>query len=704
MIAIIDYSGGNVASVRNAVQKLGYECVVTSDPDVILQSDKVIFPGQGRAAPAMKDLKKLGLDKVIKNIKTPFLGICLGMQLLLPFSEEDDTECLGIIPGRVRKFLAAEVKVPQIGWNTVTQTRTDLLFSTVYDTISVYFVNSYYVDVEPKYALGQSAYGQTNYVTVIKRDNYYGTQFHPEKSGPLGVQLLRNFCQLGEDKTQPSLIIPAIDIIGGKCVRLSQGDYSKKTVYDNNLVKVAESFVDTGVEYLHIIDLDGAKKGQPVNNETISKIVAKVSVPVQVGGGIRTAEQAKTYLESGVQRVILGTSALSDPAMIQEIIAEYGPGRVVISIDGQDGQIAIKGWQEVTDKSVLEFLPELKKLGVTTIIYTDIKRDGTLKGPNFTMIEKVLEQPFKVIIAGGVSTNEQAQQLNEMEAYGVIVGKALYEQKFDLVQAVSDIPSFKPTGLNVKPTNDVSKRLIACLDVAEGRVVKGEQYKNFRDAGDPVAVSKAYSDMGIDELSLLDIKATVENREAMYKLIEDVAREINIPIMVAGGVKTVENVKSLLNAGADKVGIETAAVLDPDLIEAAAQEFGSQCIVISITPKRQGDSWELYIKGGREATGIDAIEFCREMERRGAGELLVNSLDRDGTKAGYDLKLLRAITKAVNIPVIASSGAGKLEHFLEAFVVGKADAALAASLFHYREIEVPELKKYLADNGMPVRM
>ncbi|NQV12693.1 MAG: imidazole glycerol phosphate synthase subunit HisF [Parcubacteria group bacterium] len=291
-----------------------------------------------------------------------------------------------------------------------------------------------------------------------------------------------------------------------------------------------------------------------------------------------------------------------------------------------------------------------------------------------------------------------------MEAYGVIVGKALYEQKFDLVQAVSDIPSFKPTGLNVKPTNDVSKRLIACLDVAEGRVVKGEQYKNFRDAGDPVAVSKAYSDMGIDELSLLDIKATVENREAMYKLIEDVAREINIPIMVAGGVKTVENVKSLLNAGADKVGIETAAVLDPDLIEAAAQEFGSQCIVISITPKRQGDSWELYIKGGREATGIDAIEFCREMERRGAGELLVNSLDRDGTKAGYDLKLLRAITKAVNIPVIASSGAGKLEHFLEAFVEGKADAALAASLFHYREIEVPELKKYLADNGMPVRM
>ncbi|MBU1177632.1 imidazole glycerol phosphate synthase subunit HisF [Patescibacteria group bacterium] len=251
----------------------------------------------------------------------------------------------------------------------------------------------------------------------------------------------------------------------------------------------------------------------------------------------------------------------------------------------------------------------------------------------------------------------------------------------------------------------LTKRIIACMDVAEGRIVKGEKYTNFRDAGDPIAVAKEYSDMGVDELVFLDIKASVENRETTYNLVKKVAQEINIPFAVAGGVKTVEDVKNLLNSGADKVGIETAAVLNPDLINQAAEKFGSQCIVVSISPKRQdGSGWELYIKGGREATGVDAIGFSQDMAKRGAGELMVNSMDQDGTRAGYDLELLRAISDSVSIPVIASSGAGKMEHFLQAFQEGKADAALAASIFHYREIEVPELKKYLARNGIPVRL
>lgn len=243
------------------------------------------------------------------------------------------------------------------------------------------------------------------------------------------------------------------------------------------------------------------------------------------------------------------------------------------------------------------------------------------------------------------------------------------------------------------------------MDVAEGRIVKGEKYKNLRDAGDPIEAAKIYSDMGVDELVFLDVKASVDNRETTYNLVKKVAQKINIPFTVAGGVRTVEDVKNLLNSGADKVGIETAAVLNPDLINEASEKFGSQCIVVSISPKRKPDGgWELYIKGGREATGVDAIEFSKDMEKRGAGELMVNSMDQDGTKAGYDLKLLRAISEAVNIPVIASSGAGKMEHFKEAFVEGKSDAALAASLFHYGEIEVPELKKYLADNNISVRI
>lgn len=250
----------------------------------------------------------------------------------------------------------------------------------------------------------------------------------------------------------------------------------------------------------------------------------------------------------------------------------------------------------------------------------------------------------------------------------------------------------------------LTKRIIACMDIADGRVKKGVGFKDLQDAGDPVELAKKYSRDGIDELIFLDVLATIENRATLLKLVSQVAKEINIPFAVGGGIKTIQDIKDLLNAGADKVSIGSAAINNPVLVSQAVQEFGSQCIVISVDPKRDGDSWKMYIKGGREKTNVDAIEFCKDMEKRGAGELLVNSLDKDGTKIGYDIELLSAIGEATNLPVIASSGAGKKEDFLEVFNKTKVSAALAASLFHYGEIGIKELKEYLKNNNITIRI
>ncbi len=250
----------------------------------------------------------------------------------------------------------------------------------------------------------------------------------------------------------------------------------------------------------------------------------------------------------------------------------------------------------------------------------------------------------------------------------------------------------------------LTKRIIACMDIAGGRVKKGVGFKDLQDAGDPVELAKKYSKEGVDELVFLDVLATVENRGALLKLVSQVAKEINIPFVVGGGVKTIQDIKYLLNAGADKVSIGSTAINNPNLVNQAVQEFGSQCIVISVDTKREGNSWKMYIRGGREKIEVDAIEFCKDMEKRGAGELLVNSLDKDGAKTGYDIELLNAIEKITNLPIIASSGAGKREDFLEVFEKTDVNAALAASLFHYGEIKVEDLKQYLNENNIKIRI
>ncbi len=539
-------------------------------------------------------------------------------------------------------------------------------------------------------------------------------------------------------------IIPAIDIIDGKCARLTQGNFAKPTVYSISPVEIAKKFENNGAKFLHIVDLDGAKSGFPVNAEIIFAIVKSVNVPVQVGGGIRTYQQAKTYLENGIEKIILATVTIENQNLLERLVKVFGNSRIAVSVDIKDGEVATRGWLKKGNKPVSDIVSLLKKIGIRYLIVTDISKDGLLAGPNFDLSRQFIKEGFKVIAAGGVSSLSDIEEFNKLGAFAVIVGKAIYEDKIAL----------GPAQKAVDYKNELAKRIIPCLDVKNGRVVKGTHFRDLRDAGDPVELGKRYCELGADELVFLDIAAGIENRKTFCELVKKIAKEINIPFTVGGGILCLEDIKTLLNAGADKVSIGSAAVKEPDLVKRAAKYFGSQCIVISVDAKRKGKSWKIhpvkqpssrtfgslpgfasikkvrseanvvsgapyypavsgisaglsywvYIKGGTEETEIDAIKFSEQMEQLGAGELLVNSLDRDGTKKGFDLELLRSITDSVNIPVIASSGAGSEHDFLDVFQKTGVDAALAASIFHEQEIDIGKLKKFLFDNNITVRL
>ena len=270
----------------------------------------------------------------------------------------------------------------------------------------------------------------------------------------------------------------------------------------------------------------------------------------------------------------------------------------------------------------------------------------------------------------------------------------------------------------------LAKRIIPCLDVTNGRVVKGVNFVELRDAGDPVEIARRYDEQGADELTFLDITATSDGRDVILHIIEAVAAQVFIPLTVGGGVREVADVRRLLNAGADKVSINTSAVQNPDLVAEASGRYGSQCIVVAIDAKRvdpqgnakrvdpkgdakkkaEGAGWEVYTHGGRKPTGLDVVEWARKMQQLGAGEILLTSMDRDGTKAGFDLALTRAVCEAVDVPVIASGGVGTLEHFASGILEGRADAVLAASVFHYGELSVRQVKEYMATRGKEVRL
>ena len=250
----------------------------------------------------------------------------------------------------------------------------------------------------------------------------------------------------------------------------------------------------------------------------------------------------------------------------------------------------------------------------------------------------------------------------------------------------------------------LAKRIIPCLDIAEGRVVKGVNFVNLRDAGDPVEVARRYDEQGADELAFLDIRASVENRGLLYEMVNAVADQVFIPLTVGGGVNSVDDVRALLNAGADKVSINTAAVRDPDLVAEASAHFGAQCIVAAIDAKKCAvDEWQVYIHGGRTPTGLDVVQWAADVAQAGAGEILLTSMDRDGARNGFDLRLTRAVVDAVDVPVIASGGVGSLQHLIEGVTVGGADAVLAASVFHYGEFTIAQAKTAMRAAGIEIR-
>lgn len=486
------------------------------------------------------------------------------------------------------------------------------------------------------------------------------------------------------------IIIPAIDILDGECVRLIKGDFKTAKVYSVEPLVMAKRFEREGAKMIHIVDLDATKGGLSNNRDLILTIRKKIKIPLQVGGGIRSFDLAEKYLKSGINRIVMGTFASANPALIRSLIAKFGSQRIVVALEIKKGKIAVKGWQKTIEKKYLDFAKELKSLGVSEILFTDVDKDGTMSEPNFEAIKKITDMGFNVIASGGIANLKSINKLKSNGVYGAIIGKALYEGRLTMKDILG-------------PISDLTKRIIPCLDVMNGRVVKGVSFENLKDAGNPVKLGKKYSEEGADELVFLDITASKENRDMLFEVVSKVAQNVFIPFTVGGGIKNIDEIRKLLRLGADKISLNSSAILNPNLITQAAKAFGRQCVVVAIDAKKVEGRYKVFLKGGSEETKLEAVEWAKEAEKVGAGEILLTSMDRDGGKAGYDNELLRMVSEAVKIPVIASGGAGSPEDIKLALSEGKADAALIASLFHYGEFSIRQVKDFLLINGIVIR-
>ncbi len=492
-----------------------------------------------------------------------------------------------------------------------------------------------------------------------------------------------------------------MDIREGKVVRLTQGDFSKQITYSNDPVAILRQFIKAGAWWMHIINLDGALKGDFRNNLSyrvilnLIKLSKQAGIKVQIGGGIRSIETIEELIDQGTDRIILGTIAFDDDKLL-EILSKQYRSKIAIALDSSNKTIRTKGWQFDTNLDIFKVFSKLENLGIQDFIVTDIMKDGTSTGLNtnlYVELKKEKKPNTRIIASGGISSIGDVVKALEY-ADGVIVGKALYNRNIPLKLLSSFLDDLHKSRL--------VKRIIPCLDVKNGRVVKGVKFKNLRDSGDPVDLARYYNENGADELVFLDISATLEGRKSMLNTIRSVAEEIFIPLTVGGGIKTIEDMTVIIKAGAEKVSINSAAINDPNLITKGAIKFGSQSIVVAIDAKKKGESWEVYSHSGTKPTGLDVLEWVKKVVDKGAGELLVTSMDRDGTNSGYDLDLIRCITDIVSVPVIASGGAGNKEHFKEAINNG-AEAVLAASLFHFNLLRIQDLKEFLNAHDVLVR-
>ena len=503
------------------------------------------------------------------------------------------------------------------------------------------------------------------------------------------------------------ILFPAVDLKNGQCVRLEQGDMTRATVFNLDPAAQARAFAAQGFEYLHVVDLDGAFAGKPMNALAVEAMLKAVTMPVQLGGGIRDLKTVEAWLDKGIARVIIGTAAVRDPELVKNAARKF-PGRVAVGLDARDGKVAVEGWAETSQVTALEIAQRFEDAGVAAIIFTDIARDGMLKGLNLDATVALAERiSIPVVASGGFASIEDVKALLEPRARklaGAIAGRALYDGRVSA--------KWKPVFRNdhaQKETLMFKVRVIPCLDVKDGRVVKGVNFVDLRDAGDPVEAAIAYDAAGADELCFLDITATHENRGTMLDVVRRTAEACFMPLTVGGGVRTVDDIKMLLRAGADKVSINSAAVSRREFVKEGAEKFGEQCIVVAIDAKRVkrgggGERWEIFTHGGRNSTGIDAIEYAQEVVSLGAGEILLTSMDRDGTRQGFDLPLTQAIADSVPVPVIASGGVGNLDHLVDGIRQGHATAVLAASIFHFGEFTIRQAKDHMVRAGLPMRL
>jgi len=486
-------------------------------------------------------------------------------------------------------------------------------------------------------------------------------------------------------------VIPSLDLLGGQVVRLLHGDFAKVTAYGDPESVLDSLDVPCGSR-LHLVDLEASRSGRPIELDVVRRL-AKRDLRVQVGGGIRSLSDARAWIDAGAAKVVMGTVAADSPAVLREIVEALGPARVIAAIDVRDGIVRVNGWESDARATLAEVLARVEALRIAEALITDINKDGAMRGPSFALYRS-LQTKLRIIASGGVSTLGDVVSLSRIRSVGAcVIGRALLDRRVQLSEARA----------RVARPNAIPERIIPCLDVRDGRVVKGVNFVDIRDAGDPVECAARYEAEGADELVILDISATDANRTTALETVHRVSESLFIPLTVGGGVRTIEDFRALLRAGADRVAINTAALRDPQLIADCAREFGVQAVVLSCDAKRIGDHFEAMVRSGKESSGVDAVAWCKQAEELGTGEILLTSVDRDGTNAGYDIELLRAVTSVVRISVIASGGAGALEHFRDAIEAGGARAVLAASLFHDHRLSIGDVKDYLAHQGIPVR-
>ena len=451
-------------------------------------------------------------------------------------------------------------------------------------------------------------------------------------------------------------------------------------------------------------------------------ILAEVGdeIPVQLGGGIRDLDTIERYLDDGLSYIIIGTAAVKNPGFMRDACSAFG-GHIIVGLDAKDGKVATDGWSKLTGHEVADLAKKFEDYGVEGIIYTDIGRDGMLTGVNIEATVKLAQElTIPVFASGGLSTLADIEKLCAVEDVGiegVICGRAIYSGELDFADGAGarrrarrapDTSASRAARRAARLAAMLAKRIIPCLDVTAGRVVKGVNFVELRDAGDPVEIAARYNEQGADELTFLDITATSDGaRPDPARSSRRSRRRSSFRSRSAAACARVADVRRLLNAGADKVSFNSAAVATPRGDRATRRRSTARSASSSRSTRSSAPSepagWDVYTHGGRRNTGLDVVEWARRMAELGAGEILLTSMDRDGTRIGFDLALTRAVADAVDVPVIASGGVGALEHLSEGIRIGGADAVLAASIFHFGEFSVRDAKALLARDGIPVR-